>query len=176
MICSCGARYPDTDKSCTYCGAANAKYKAPEAHPPSDTSGEPVVPSNPWDAFPGKQPKPEQGFDQQHSNQSMPPWGMEYNEQEFEERVERSARVAATISLISGILGNIVAGPIFGTIAILLGTRAKRLGYPGGKATAGVVLGIIALVFWFVSAFLLFYIIPRFAPELLVVVEHLFPF
>ena len=55
---------------------------------------------------------------------------------------------AATGALVCGIVGLFFAGFILGIIAIVQGNKAKRLGYPGGKATAGIVLGVIALCGW----------------------------
>jgi len=180
MICSCGARYPDSDKRCTYCGAQNAEYKPPE--PVKQTAPETDQQFNPWDAFPGKQPPPEQNPNGQNANrqtsfndQNYPPWGQNRHEHEHDEDLARLANTSAIISLVCGILGNIIAGPIFGTIAIFQGRKAKRLGYLGGKATAGVVLGIVAIVFWLFFMFLLFYVIPRNAPHLIPYFEQFFP-
>jgi len=55
---------------------------------------------------------------------------------------------AATVSLICGIIGFFFAGLILGIVSIVQGAKAKRLGYTGGKATAGIVLGIIDLAVW----------------------------
>ena len=56
------------------------------------------------------------------------------------------ASKTATSSLVCGIIGLFVAGIILGIVAIAQGNKAKQLGYQGGKATAGIVLGIIDIV------------------------------
>ena len=56
------------------------------------------------------------------------------------------ASKTATSSLVCGIVGLFVAGIILGIVAIAQGNKAKQLGYQGGKATAGIVLGIIDIV------------------------------
>jgi len=53
---------------------------------------------------------------------------------------------AAKISLICGIVGIFIAGIILGIIAILQSNKARNLGYDGGIAKAGFVLGIIDIV------------------------------
>ena len=55
---------------------------------------------------------------------------------------------AATGSLVCGIIGLIVFGLILGIVAIVMSMNAKKQGYKGGKATAGLVLGIIDIVGW----------------------------
>ena len=59
---------------------------------------------------------------------------------------DEQASKAATSSLVCGIVGLFVAGIILGIVAIAQGNKAKQLGYQGGKATAGIVLGIIDIV------------------------------
>ena len=56
------------------------------------------------------------------------------------------ASKTATSSLVCGIIGLFVAGIILGIVAIAQGNKAKQLGYQGGKATAGIVLGLIDIV------------------------------
>ena len=55
---------------------------------------------------------------------------------------------AASASLVCGIIGIFFFGLILGIIALVQGAKAKKLGYTGGKATAGIVLGVIDLVGW----------------------------
>jgi len=169
MICSCGARYPDSDEACTYCGAKNAEYKPPEPvqQPAAESNTEAGQPYNPWDAFPGKQPKEQSEQSSNPQTPSHPPWQQQDYGQRLQEELFHLANSAANISVICGILGNIIAGPIFGTIAIFQGRKAKRLGYPGGKATAGIVLGVIAIIFWLFAMIMLFYVFPRVAPQLI---------
>ena len=61
----------------------------------------------------------------------------------------------ATVALVLGIIGLFLAGMILGIIALVMGIKAKKAitENPGmyggsGKATAGIVLGIIAIVGW----------------------------
>ena len=64
----------------------------------------------------------------------------------------------ATTSLVCGILGLIISffGIILAIVAIVQGNKAKALGYPGGKATAGIFMGTISIVLY---GILLFFII-----------------
>jgi len=55
--------------------------------------------------------------------------------------------------MICGIVGFFIAGLILGIIAIVQGRKAKQLGYPGGRATIGYVLGIIDVVAWAIIMF-----------------------
>ena len=55
---------------------------------------------------------------------------------------------AATGAIVCGIIGLFVAGLILGIIAIVQATKAKKLGCASGKATAGIVLGVCAIVGW----------------------------
>ncbi|MCL2227555.1 MAG: DUF4190 domain-containing protein [Oscillospiraceae bacterium] len=172
MICSCGARYPDGDEACTFCGARNAEYKPPTPieQYASTPNTEPDQQSNPWDAFPGAKPYVEQQLPPLEAF----PWDEEVSEQKLREEMIRRANRSANISLVCGILGNIVAGPIFGLIAVFQGRKARRLGYPGGKATAGIVLGVFAIIFWIFVMFLFFFILPRIAPNLLPYMDQFF--
>gem|GEM_PF-6595292 len=61
----------------------------------------------------------------------------------------------ATTAMVLGIIGLFVAGMILGIIALVMGLKAKKAisENPGmyggsGKATAGIVLGIIGIVGW----------------------------
>jgi len=58
--------------------------------------------------------------------------------------------------MVCGIIGFVVAGLILGIIAITQGTKAKNLGYVGGKATVGIVLGIIDIVAWAIIMIFMF--------------------
>ena len=171
MICSCGARYPDSDEKCTYCGALNSEYK-----PVDDTSTKQVSdnlpPVNPWDAFPGAKPY----VQTEPSSQNLHWEERGAEEQRYNEELRRRARISANISLICGIFGNIFAGPIFGPLAVFQGRRAKRLGYSGAKATVGIVLGVFAIIFWLVFVFLVIYFVPRFLPQLMPYLPEAFRF
>ena len=63
----------------------------------------------------------------------------------------------ATASLILSIFGVMCYGFILGPISILLAALAKKEGFKGGMATVGLVLGIIATIFW--VGFIILYII-----------------
>lgn len=54
----------------------------------------------------------------------------------------------AIASLITGIVSLIMFAIICGTLAIVFGAIAKKKGYFGGMATAGLVLGIVGIVLW----------------------------
>lgn len=51
----------------------------------------------------------------------------------------------ATGSLVCGIISLFFAGIILGIVAIVMGMQAKKEGFVGGKATAGIVLGVIGI-------------------------------
>ena len=68
--------------------------------------------------------------------------------QHVDHDMRRNAEKAATASLVCGIVGFFCCGMILGIIAIVQGRKAQSLGYTGGMATAGIVLGIIGLVVW----------------------------
>jgi len=59
---------------------------------------------------------------------------------------QAAANSAANASLTCGIIGLIIGGWILGIIAISQSNKAKNMGYVGGKATAGLVLGIIDII------------------------------
>jgi len=61
---------------------------------------------------------------------------------------------AATASLVCGIISLFFAGLILGIIAITQGRKAKRFGYMGGRATAGIVMGIIGIIGWVIIVIL----------------------
>jgi len=166
MVCpSCGARYPDCDAACGYCGIENKSYKPQKNSNLSDIGGDSVKPVNPWDAFPGAVP-----YKDPESPQEQPAW-QQSGEEEF---ARRRAKSVATISLIFGILGNIFAGPIFGPIAIFSGLRAKKLGYTGFRASAGLAFGAFAIIFWIFALVSIFYLIPEYFPEMQPMLEPFF--
>jgi len=136
MICSCGARYPDIDEACRFCGTRNANYVPPEPvkeEPPVDPrfSGQPLL-----------------GYEAISEQRQF------QNNYQFEQ--SRAANSAANVSLISGILGIFLAGLILGVFAIVKGRKARRLGYVGAKATAGIFLGVFDVVFWAFAVYLLY--------------------
>ncbi len=54
-------------------------------------------------------------------------------------------------SLICGIIGLFIFGIIFGIIAIVLSNKSIQTNGPTGVAKAGKVLGIICIIFFFIS-------------------------
>jgi len=163
MICSCGARYPDSDENCGYCGTRNAEYTPPVVVQHDNNA----VPHNPWDAFPGAQPVSTE-------DKESAPWNSEQNENRYKDELQIVANRAANISLVCGICGNIIWGPIFGAVAVYQGRKAKKLGYPGGKATIGTFLGVVAIIFWIVAMFSIRVLVPRYLPELLPYLDRFF--
>lgn len=58
----------------------------------------------------------------------------------------------ATASMVCGIIGAVLCGCMpLGVAALILAIMAKKAGNTSGKATAGLVLGIIILVLWVFS-------------------------
>lgn len=57
----------------------------------------------------------------------------------------------AIASLICGIIGLIVLGIVFGIIALVLANSSIKTNGPTGVAKAGRVLGIICIIFFFIS-------------------------
>ena len=88
--------------------------------------------------------QPQQPYGQQFPVQPQAPYGQPYMPVSMEPAGEK----AATGSLVCGIISLFCAGFILGIIAIVQGNKAKKLGYSGGKATAGIVLGVIGLIGW----------------------------
>jgi hypothetical protein len=60
---------------------------------------------------------------------------------------------AATASMVCGIIGLFFFGLILGIVAIVQSNKAKKLGYVGGKATAGFILGVIGIIGWAIIVF-----------------------
>lgn len=56
----------------------------------------------------------------------------------------------ATAALVTGILGVLCCGPC-AVAALILAIMAKNNGNTSGKATAGLVLGIIGIIFWVIG-------------------------
>jgi len=128
MICSCGARYPDVDAACRFCGVPNANYVPPEPvkeEPPEDPrfSGQPLL-----------------GYEAISNQRQL--------QDNYQMEQARAANSAANTSLICGILGFFIAGLILGVVAISKGRKARRLGYTGAKAGVGIFLGVFDVVFW----------------------------
>ena len=61
---------------------------------------------------------------------------------------------AAVTSLVLGILGLMIL-PIFGPFALYQSGKAKKLGYTGGMATAGQVLGWVGTAYCLLFVFVL---------------------
>jgi len=58
---------------------------------------------------------------------------------------------SATSSLVCGIIGLFILWIVFSIIAIVQGNKAKKLGFTGGTATAGTILGWIGIVLGIIS-------------------------
>jgi hypothetical protein len=69
---------------------------------------------------------------------------------------------AATGSLVCGIIGLVLGNIILGIIAIVQGNKALRQGFPGGKAKAGKILGIIDIA-WSIVVIVLYVVLIGFA-------------
>jgi len=90
----------------------------------------------------------QQPYVQQYQPYGQPqqPYGQNYqNYQQQYGSVNKLGSGAATTSLVCGIVGLFFLGIALGIIAIVQGNRAKKMGYKGGMATAGIVLGILDL-------------------------------
>ena len=132
-ICNnCGSQMPDEAVSCTVCGAPL-------------TASQPQQPyqQQPYQQQPYQQPYQQQAYQQPY--QAQP-----YQQQPM--YVDNGASGKATASLVLGILSLIICGlglPL-GIIGLVLGVQARNAmpeGTPGrGKATAGMVMSIIACV------------------------------
>jgi len=117
-----------------------------------------------------QQNNPQQG--QQNYDQNNPQQGQYYNQQyqqqnyyqnqqwqQYQQPYQQSfvnnhpARGTAVTAMVMGILSLFfcyigyasILGLIFGVIGLIQGTNAKKAGYPGGMATAGVVMSVIGL-------------------------------
>lgn len=88
---------------------------------------------------------PQNGYPQNgYPQNGYPQYG--YQQYNYQQPYRHPGESAATGALICGIISLFVFGFILGIIAIVQASSAKKLGYVGGKATAGMVLGIIGIV------------------------------
>ena len=78
----------------------------------------------------------------------------------------------ATASLVLGIVGFVFWGYILGPLAVVFAIVAKKKGFMGGSATAGLVLGIIVTV---ISLLWLFVLAPLFVALFYEIFAELFP-
>ena len=160
MLCEiCGFSNPDGASICGHCeqplGPPHAHQQPPggqqKPHDPQLHGGQ----QKPYD------PQPPSG--QPSSLQSIPaqPYRQNYysqNSQKQKHQGENTANaslicgvIGLSMSLfflvfISGLAAGSIAGFIPGIVAISLGRKAKALGYTGGRATAGIILGIPAVI------------------------------
>ena len=74
----------------------------------------------------------------------------QYQQPQYQQPVKQPANGLAVASLVCGLLSFFVAAFIFGLLSVIFGGVAKSKGNRGGMATAGIVLGIIALVVWLI--------------------------
>lgn len=81
---------------------------------------------------------PQNGYRQYNYQQ---PYYQQYQQYPYQQQGESAANAA----LICGIISLFIAGLILGIIAVVQASNAKKQGYIGGKATAGMVTGIIGI-------------------------------
>jgi hypothetical protein len=106
------------------------------------------------------QPPPSEQPQQQWGGQQQQPWGQQPAQQQWGQQqtpwqAPPATPGSATAALILGICGLLVCGVILGPLAIVYGNKARREidssgGRLGGRgmATAGLVLGWVALGLW----------------------------
>ena len=156
MICrNCGAKNPKDAIICSQCNRpVEAEQRQVYAGQPQGY-GQPGQGAAPFEqpyGQPGQGATPfEQPYSQPGQGATPPPnFGQPY-QSKFHGRVQKDpAESAATASLVFGIIGLCLIGMVFGIVAIVQGRKAKSLGYTGGKATAGIVLGIVAIIVWLI--------------------------
>ncbi|MCL2748196.1 MAG: hypothetical protein FWE59_06040 [Oscillospiraceae bacterium] len=186
MICQkCSATNPDDAIFCCQCSEPleNAPPQTqPQPQPPMYEQAAPAT-GQPQPAPPvyGQQTMPMYGqptipvYGQQtmpvYGQQIMPAYGQPqypmanygqppYTQPNYGGLVSQAGNGAATAAMVCGIISlpAYFAGVILGIIAVVQGVRAKRLGYKGGKATAGIVMGSIGIVlcciFWVIIVLL----------------------
>ena len=99
---------------------------------------------------PYQQPYNQQPYNQQQQYQQpyyqQQPFQQPYGQQPYGQPYRHPGESAATGSLVCGIISLFIFGFILGIIAVSQASNAKRMGYTGGKATAGMVLGIIGII------------------------------
>lgn len=135
-ICNnCGSQMPDEAVSCTVCGAPLT------ASQPQQPYQQQPYQQQPYQQQPYQQPYQQQAYQQPY--QAQP-----YQQQPM--YVDNGASGKATASLVLGILSLIICGLPLGIIGLVLGVQARNAmpeGTPDrGKATAGMVMSIIACV------------------------------
>jgi hypothetical protein len=83
-------------------------------------------------------PNPQPQYQQPQYQQPQPPPQGQYPPQ-----FKPPGDSQATAALVCGIIGLFVCGIILGIVAIVQSKKATALGFIGGKAKAGLILGII---------------------------------
>ena len=145
---NCGAQNPDNALFCSNCSGRMDGTPQPVFDPQQQAYVWPQQQQNVQPPQPPYGQQYQQPYQQQpYGSQYQQPYGQNY--QNYQQRYGNNAKPgsgAATTSLVCGIVGLFFLGIALGIIAIVQGNRAKKLGYPGGKATAGIVLGILDLV------------------------------
>ena len=68
----------------------------------------------------------------------------------------------ATASMVLGILGLTILGPIGGVLSFIFALTAKSRGNRSGKSTAGLVMSIISIAFWLFVVGLIIYDVMHF--------------
>ncbi len=134
---SCGAEMNDNDRFCMSCGADN-KVEATVA-PEADTTSSYSEPA------PVVEPAPS------YSEPVTAAPTYTYDNTAYSAPAS-AGDGKATASMVCGIVGMVLCccGPL-GVVALILGILAKKEGNTSGKATAGIVMGIIIVVLWVIS-------------------------
>ena len=133
MYCrNCGVQNPDNAKFCIDCG------EKLDASQTVNQNANTYQSQTQYPYPPQSQPQYQQSYQQ-------PYYSPYYQQDSFMQQM--FANRAANTSLTCGIIGLFVAGIILGIVAVVQSNKAKNMGYIGGKATAGLVLGIIDIIF-----------------------------
>lgn len=161
MYCpKCGMHNADGATSCVRCNERMDEAPAYAGLQPAyDQAQQPAFPQSLQQQ--GYQEYYQQGYQQ---GQQYPPyaptaWQTYYNQPNptlYGVNQVHPGDSAGTVSLVCGILGLFFFGVVLGVIAIVQGSKAKKLGYTGPKATAGIVLGVVDVAFW---AIIIFFIV-----------------
>lgn len=134
MFCQrCGTQNQENANFCSKCGQKMNDFQTPIQY---------SIPYQPQNTYPPQTPYPQP--------QSYPP----YYQQEM--AMQAAANEAANNALVYGIICIFTFGLLFGILAVVQGNKANKFGYIGGKATAGIVLGIIGIVGWAIVIIMIF--------------------
>ena len=93
-----------------------------------------------------------QNDNQQYPQQQYPQ--QQYQQQYYQQPVDQPGKGVATASMVCGIISLVtfwmswgaLLGVALGIVAVVLSVNAKKQGFIGGMATAGLVMGIIGAI------------------------------